>query len=207
MTDCQRCFNNSFALVERSKHLHDKTINARTLFKNTNKRFKFDCNLCNGVFETQLADITKGVWCPYCLNKTDQLLFDKLILYYPLLKRQYKRDWCKNKKQLPFDFAIEDLKIIIELDGKQHFEQIGNWLSPEKTQENDFYKMKCANDNGFSVIRILQKDVYYNKYDWLYELMKNIEMIKDATVINIYMSKGNEYDCFLEYDKSGLYSY
>jgi very-short-patch-repair endonuclease len=196
MTDCQRCFNNSFASVERSKHLHYKTINARTLFKSTNKRFKFDCNLCNGVFETQLADITKGVWCPFCLNKTEQMLFDKLVLYYPLLKRQYKRDWCKKINYLPFDFVIEYLKIIIELDGKQHFEQIGNWPSPEKTQENDLYKMKCANENGFSVIRILQKDVYYNKYDWLDELMKNIEILKTETVINIYMSNGNESDCF-----------
>jgi len=49
--------------------------------------------------------------------------------------------------------------------------------------------MKCANDNGFSVIRILQKDVYCNKYDWQDELMKNIEMLKDDTVINIYMCK------------------
>ena len=197
MTDCQLCFNNSFASVERSKLLHDKTINPRTLFKSTNKRFKFDCNLCNGVFETQLADITKGVWCPFCMNKTEQMLFDKLVLYYPLLKRQYKKDWCKKINYLPFDFVIEDLKIIIELDGKQHFEQIGNWMSPEKTQENDLYKMKCANENGFSIIRILQDDVFKDKYDWLTELCENIEKITmENRVQNIYMCKNNEYKYF-----------
>ena len=49
------------------------------------------------------------------------------------------------------DIISLNRKIIIELDGKQHFEQIGNWQSPEKTRENDIYKMKCANDNGFSM--------------------------------------------------------
>lgn len=31
-------------------------------------------------------------------------------------------DWCKNIRCLPFDFCIEDLKLIIELDDRQHFE-------------------------------------------------------------------------------------
>ena len=63
--------------------------------------------------------------------------------------------------------------------------------------------MNCANENGFSIIRILQDDVFKDKYEWLDELMKNIEMLKADSVINIYMSKGNEYDCFNSI-KSGL---
>jgi hypothetical protein len=37
--------------------------------------------------------------------------------------------------------------------------------------------MKCANDNNYSVIRIIQDDVYNDKYDWLKELYKNIKNI------------------------------
>ena len=167
------------------------------LFKSTNKKFKFDCNVCDKVFETQLSDITKGIWCPFCVNKTEQILFDVLKEKYDTLNGQYKVDWCKNKKHLPFDFVIEERKIIIELDGKQHFEQIGKWQSPEETRINDLYKMKCANENGFSIIRILQKDVYFNKYDWLTELINNIEKItSENRVQNIYMCKNNEYKDF-----------
>lgn len=36
--DCVMCYNNSFASVERSKFLNDKTINSRMLFKSTNKK-------------------------------------------------------------------------------------------------------------------------------------------------------------------------
>jgi very-short-patch-repair endonuclease len=195
--DCEMCFNNSFASVKRSNYLHDKSINPRMIFKSTNKKYKFDCDTCNKVFETQLSDITRGVWCSFCVNKTEQILFNKLIEKYPLLVRQFKVDWCKNIKHLPFDFVIEERKIIIELDGKQHFEQIGNWLSPEETRKNDLYKIKCANENGYSVIRILQKDVYKNKYDWLNELIANIEKISCEKVVqNIYMCKKNEYKDF-----------
>ena len=38
--------------------------------------------------------------------------------------------------------------------------------------------MKCAIDNGFSVIRIFQPDVWNDSYDWLTELRENIEKIK-----------------------------
>jgi very-short-patch-repair endonuclease len=195
--ECQMCLNNSFASVDRSKYLNDKNINPRTLFKSTNKKIYFDCDVCNKVFACQLSDVTRGIWCSFCVNKTELILFDKLKEKYNTLKRQYKVDWCKNKKHLPFDFVIEERKIIVELDGKQHFEQIGNWQSPEETMKNDLYKMKCANKNGFSIIRILQKDVYNNKYNWLSELCENIEKnTNDNRVQNIYMCKNNEYKDF-----------
>jgi very-short-patch-repair endonuclease len=195
--ECIMCFNNSFASIEKSKFLNDKTINPRMLFKSTNKKYKFDCDICNKTFETQLSDVTNGIWCSFCVNKTEKILFDKLIKNYNNLKQQYEVDWCKFKKHLPFDFVIEERKIIIELDGKQHFEQIGNWQSPEITRKNDVFKMKCANKNGFSIIRILQKDVYNNKYDWIKELCENIEKITNENrVQNIYMCKNNEYKDF-----------
>jgi very-short-patch-repair endonuclease len=198
--NCKMCFDNSFASVDRSKFLQDKTINPRTIFKSTNKKYKFECDTCNKVFETPLSDVTNGVWCSFCVNKTEKILYDKLIKKYDTLQRQYRVEWCKNMssgRYLPFDFVIEERKIIVELDGKQHFEQIGKWQSPEKNREFDLYKMKCANEKGFSVIRILQKDVYHNKYDWLNELQCNIENITDeCRVQNIYMCKKNEYKDF-----------
>jgi very-short-patch-repair endonuclease len=196
---CEMCFNNSFASVDKSKQLNDKLINPRMLFKSSNRKLKFDCELCKNVFQTQLSDVTRGVWCSFCVNKTELILFDILVPIHPTLKRQFKVDWCKKIKRLPFDFVIEDLKIIIELDGKQHFKQTSNWVSPEETKTNDLYKMKCANENGFSVIRLLQDDVYKNRYDWLGELNANIERIRDENrVQNIYMCKKNEYFDFPE---------
>ncbi len=73
------------------------------------------------------------------------------------VRRQFKADWCKNKSYLPFDFLVND-KIIVELDGPQHFKQIYNWQEPKEN-----LKMKQAITNGFSVIRLLQEDVWNQK--------------------------------------------
>ncbi len=57
--------------------------------------------------------------------------------------------------------------------------------------------MKCANENGFSIIRILQEDVFKDKYNWQTELCDNIEKITtENRVQNIYMCKNNEYKNF-----------
>jgi very-short-patch-repair endonuclease len=59
-----------------------------------------------------------------------------------------------------FDFVIESLKIIIELDREQHFSQVSNWQSPQDTQTRDIYKMRQALKNDYSIIIILQTDVF-----------------------------------------------
>jgi very-short-patch-repair endonuclease len=147
-------------------------------------------------WEATIANRTKGTGCPYCINKTEGILKDFLQNHY-LIETQFKKDWCKNITYLPFDFCIEELKIIIELDGGQHFNQVVNWYSPEIINERDRYKMKCANENGFSVIRIVQEDVWDNKYEWKKEILENIEKIKnEGKVQNVFMCKNSEYDIF-----------
>jgi very-short-patch-repair endonuclease len=195
--DCKLCFEKSFASHEKSKFWSDKnTLKPRQVFKWTNNNFHFIC-IQGHVFYQMLTDTMSGCWCPYCVNKTEQKLYDALIPHYPQLNQQFKVEWCKNITYLPFDFVLEEYKIIIELDGLQHFEQVSNWQSPEETHLNDVYKMKCANENGYSVIRLLQTDVFYDTYDWLMELRENIEKIKLERIIeNIYMCKDNEYAIF-----------
>ena len=197
--ECQLCWNNSFASVERSNFLNDKTINPRFIFKSTNKKFNFDCDKCDNSFDKILSDITKGIWCPHCFNKTEEKLYIEITNYYNV-QRQFKPNWCKNpktNKYLPFDFILQDLNIIVEQDGPQHFKQIGKWQTPELTKINDIYKMKCANENGYSIIRILQKDIWHDRYDWLQELIENInKIVSEKKVQNIYMCKKDEYKDF-----------
>jgi very-short-patch-repair endonuclease len=142
-----------------------------------------------------------NTWCPTCCNKSEKLVYEKLKEIYPELKFQFRAEWCRNEYKknnyLPFDFLLEDNKIIIELDGMQHFTQIGKWTNPEDTRVRDKYKMQKANENGFSIIRILQEDIYRKKYNWLIELTYNIEKItNDKKVQNIFMCKNNEYDIY-----------
>ena len=196
---CKKCFNNSFASHEKSKYWSDKNkLKPREVFKKTDKKILFNCDKCYHEFIISLDNLNAGKWCPKCINKTEQKLYDKLIKLYSTLEQQFKVEWCKNKTYLPFDFIIPEYKIIIELDGLQHFKQVHNWSSPEVQEQNDKYKMKCANNNGFSIIRILQEDVFYDTYNWLKELDDNIIKIKNDKIIqNIFMCKNNENNNFL----------
>jgi very-short-patch-repair endonuclease len=95
---------------------------------------------------------------------------------------QPKFDWCRGeitKKHLPFDFLLIDFNIIIELDGPQHFKQVANWQSPEEAQERDLFKAHSANNNGYTIIRLLQEDVLYDRIDWWEALQENIKALVD----------------------------
>jgi very-short-patch-repair endonuclease len=199
---CNFCFNNSFASSNYAKYWNqtmNKDVKPRKTFKNTNKKYFFDCHECENIFEKTISDITsKKTWCPICKNKTERKLFKELGKKYHDIQREYKAYWCKNVKHLPFDFVLENQKIIIELDGPHHFEQVSNWGNYDENQKRDLFKMKCANDNGFSVIRLLQEDVFYDKYDWFTELTNHIEKItNEKKVQNIYICKKDEYKNFV----------
>ena len=145
-----------------------------------------------------LNNITgKKSWCPICVNKTEKKIYEQLLQSYPNIISQFRADWCKSQitsRILPFDFVLEEQKIIIELDGRQHFVQVRNWKTPEEQFENDQYKEKCANENGYSMIRIVQEDVFKDKYDWLQDLLENInKIVLEKKVQNIYMCKKDEY--------------
>jgi very-short-patch-repair endonuclease len=141
--------------------------------------------------------VCKKRWCNICTNKTEKKLYEYLSPLYPSIIKEFKRDWCKRINHLPFDFCIEEHHIIIELDGRQHFIQVSNWDSPEQQQDNDKYKMQKANENGYSVIRIIQEDVLFDSYDWKTELQHNIQQIittkTNLNPNNIFMCANEEY--------------
>jgi Marseilleviridae restriction endonuclease len=195
--NCMGCFVKSFASSPKAEFWSKKNEKTpREVFKCSGIKYFFNCDKCEREFDSSLDHITGNKWCPFCINKTEGKLFSSLLQFYPQLKRSYKVNWCKKDRHLPFDFVLEDLKILIELDGPQHFKQVSNWQAPEKTQEIDKYKIKCANNNNFYLIRILQEDVFNDRYNWLEELKQNINKIK-GNPKNIYMCKNNEYNFIL----------
>ena len=128
---CNNCYKRSFASNEKSKFWSEKnTLKPIQCAIKSKKKYIFECDECLHEFKSSTACVSKGTWCPHCKNKTEAILFDFLKSIYPNTVRQFKANWCKNKTYLPFDFCIPELRIIIELDGGQHFCQVSNWKSP-----------------------------------------------------------------------------
>ena len=197
--NCLSCKNKTFASVERSKNWSIKNKKKPIeVFKSSAEIFIFNCEKCGNEFKSKLCHITDGSWCPNCRYKTEEKISLILKAIYPLIRTQTKFDWCKNIKHLPFDFCLLEQKIIIECDGEAHWKQVGKWKTPEYNKVRDLYKMKCANENGYSVIRIVQEDVFKDKYDWLKDICDNIKKIlKENIVQNIFICKKGEYNYLL----------
>lgn len=196
--NCVQCYEKSFASHERAKYWDQSNgIHPRFVFKSSGIKYSFNCEDCNNKYESILANVIKGNWCRCRSNKTQAKLYNFLQSSYSNIDIVAERrfEWCKNIRCLPFDFCIEAFKLIIELDGPQHFKQIWNWVSPEENQQNDILKMDLAYKNGYSIIRIIQGDVFYDRTDWTNELLSKIKLYKSPCRIFI----GKEYECVPKY--------
>lgn len=93
------------------------------------------------------------------------------------------------KSKLPslrHDLVLPDYNIIIECNEHEHFsDETESSLHRQKL----IHKMLCANEIGYSTIRILQQDLWFDRYDWLTVLLKQIEKIKASKeILNIFAS-------------------
>ena len=184
--------------INKAKEIHgDKYDYSNVIYKGANEKVTIICKKHGDFSQTPSKHINAKQGCSLCINKTESKLYEKLLVIYPTLTIQFKKDWCKRLFHLPYDFCIPECKIIIELDGEQHFKQVANWSSPEEQFENDKFKEKCANQNGYSIIRLLQEDVFYDTYDWVKELCDAIEEVKSSEgITNVYLCKNGEYEQF-----------
>jgi len=175
-TGCKRCTKiyNTEDFIKKASEIHTIAYDySRVDYKNSHAKIIIGCPEC-GLFEQAPNSHLCGGGCPTCLNKTERKLFLWLKTYYEVVT-EFKQPWCVREstgKELRFDFLLKEFNIIIELDGGQHFKQVRNWLSPEQQIRIDVYKMQQANKNGYTVIRLLQSDVYRNPITWLEENLK-----------------------------------
>lgn len=200
--DCELCYKKSFASHPRAKFWHkkrNKKIKPRDVFKNCNKKFWFTCPECKHDFKSNLSSISgRNRWCPYCKNKTEKMFADWLVDEKIPFEREKKFDWCINletDRHLPFDFYLPNHNVIIEIDGRQHVEEVKHFKNSFETiQERDGYKENCAIENGIHVIRICQEDIFHNRIDWGKQVLERLEEIKNKEPEIFCLHSGGFYE-------------
>lgn len=186
---CEFCKKKSFASNKNSSNWDynsNKGTTPRDFCLNSDHKASFHCIICKKSFSRSIKKITtRGCKCRDCKYNTESLLKDFLLEVFPDIEREKSFIWCRSFRDKPyyFDFYEESLKIIVELDGDQHFKQVWNWQNPEERRLVDVYKMKLAVDNGITVIRILQEDVYNNRIDWKTILLNAIKEYSRSQII------------------------
>lgn len=196
---CDICYKRSFATHPKSVYWHkDNDIEPWQVSLHSEKKYKFNCDKKDHVFSMRIHHVTNGRWCSLCVYKTESKFFDFIQSINQNVIRQATFEWCKNSKTdkyFSFDFCIEKLKLIIEIDGDQHFQQVSNWLDVDKQHLRDIFKMKCALDNGYSIIRIYQPDILYDTFDWKSAVKNAIEDIENhfnRDIVTWFISKDKD---------------
>lgn len=191
---CKFCFEHSFASHEKSESWHptkNGNVKPRDVAARSNNKYWFVCKICQHDINITLSDVQVGKWCKCRKHKTESKFRDFLCSNFHEIIYQFKADFCLNPetgKHFLFDFCIPSLKIIVEVDGPQHFRDMPRWHSSVKNnRERDIYKMKMANDNGYSVIRIVQDDVWRDTYDWKNDVLTSVEKCRE-NVRNVFCS-------------------
>lgn len=100
---------------------------------------------------------TMGTSCPYCHQSKGERLIQRYLIKHKIpYVWQKKFKGCKDKKELPFDFYVNN-RIIIEFDGEQHFKPVGYHGGLNKlkyTQKHDKIKDEFCKSNNIPIERI-----------------------------------------------------
>ena len=130
--------------------------------KNKKRYAYFLCGQCKQSFCARINDVksnrTKSCGCQkesFGIRRITQILENQNI---PFIK-EYKFEDCKDERILPFDFLItfNNTKIVLEFDGKQHYEPVESWGGDQgllKTQEHDKIKNEYCIKNNIKLYRI-----------------------------------------------------
>lgn len=105
----------------------------------------------HGEFEQSAHTHLQGHGCPQCKSSKGETAIRKFLDEHGLA---YQAEYSFLNSKYRFDFFLPSENLLIEFDGKQHFEQA--WFSRdlEVEMKNDENKDKLAKDNGVKILRI-----------------------------------------------------
>lgn len=126
-------------------------------FVNAHSKIPIRCPQ-HGVFHQSVATHLKGTGCPRCIQskgecRVRQVLEDLGVDF----KEQIRFPACRDWGTLPFDFFVPSHRLLIEFDGRQHYDNSEHWGGREKlaeTQRHDRIKDRFAAENGYRLLRI-----------------------------------------------------
>lgn len=150
----------------------------------TSKKVCFKCNNCGSISKPlSIHKVkTRGFNCKCCSENRsfpNKIMYNLLSYLNIPFEDEKKFDWCKFKvkgknKYGIYDFYIKDNNIIIEMDGRFHYEY--NNLSNQTLKTSqiiDYEKDKLAYEHNIKVIRI---DCYVSDINYIKEHILQSEL-------------------------------
>lgn len=163
---CPKCANFSSSkkrkkpievFIKKSNIIHNHKYDYSLVeYKNNTSKIKIICPI-HGEFEQMpVKHLNKKQGCPMCRESQGEKEIAKLLTEINIsFERQKRFDGCRNINPLPFDFYIPSKNVILEFQGRQHYETVeifGNDL--EYIQNNDNLKKEYCIKNNIQLLTI-----------------------------------------------------
>jgi hypothetical protein len=183
---CTHCQKSSVVGNERLLSLWADTRPPWTVMIGSISSCDWRCRF-HGPWKASVNSLSSGSGCPNCVNPQESKLLDWFISQNIACDPQWKRDWCQDKRYLPFDFHIHSpSEAVVELDGSQHFDPQEFFGGDEKFQlqrRHDIHKMRCALSKGIPIIRLLTQTIRLDKADWNGWMTTALALVQTGSMI------------------------
>lgn len=162
----------------------------------SHKKITFKCSYkdCSNTKTMKVQTLsTQGYTCPHCSTGISYAeRFGLAINQYFNLGFEYQQQYKDGR----FDFINYKTKVIIEMNGRQHYEDTSWEGSHETTVESDNKKRKWAKENGYTIIFI---DARKSEFEFIKDNINNCKLlpnIKDEDIKPILeiIKKHSAYD-------------
>lgn len=136
-----------------------------------NPRIHYICKRCGEKHSALVANFSEGHGCPALKSSGEAVVEDYLKTKGFRVATQYETLKCINPKtgrQLPYDIEVVGERILIEVQGNQHFEYTphfhGSEENFERQLERDRIKKKFAKDRNYTLLEIDYNSIETGSY-------------------------------------------
>lgn len=204
MCGCTTCIENSLAsfphVVENWSDRNTKR--PHEIFIGATEKVWLVCTNpeCNEHYEVipYLINRCGGNNCTVCYNKTVQLIVRFLtdVGYTYKLEFSFEKRTRTTKR---YDIVVlreGRILLFIEVDGPHHFEAtsyrgMNSTTDYDNVFESDVEKMRVVLDKGYSMLRIIQEDVWYGRVDYKSLIVATIKHAQHTP--SIFFQESNKY--------------
>jgi very-short-patch-repair endonuclease len=157
--DMQRYSHEEF--LQRLPEIFKQEYDILEEYKGIHTKIKFRHKTCGTEFEkTPNNIISNNQLCPFCFSSNGE---KKIYIYLKENNINFYHNYIhpKMERNLRMDFFLYDKNMVIEFDGKQHYEineYFGGKKEFLKTQERDLYKNHFCKENNIEILRLTKSD-------------------------------------------------
>lgn len=217
----KRKTNSDFILISNRIH-NNKYDYSKVEYKNNRLKVEIICKK-HGIFYQIPKDHMSGRGCLLCnTSRGESMVSERLKSLGIFFIREHKFDNCVsiNGVRLPFDFYLPKYKMVIEYDGRQHYEVVdrfGGIDAHEILVKNDKIKNDWCLENNIELVRIKWDNDKSDINNLFNILGKNISEIssdkeylkKSKFDLKLYLDRRDEFIDFItnKYKSDITYNY